>query len=116
MSPHAAHHAILTAVQAGRHASQLWPTLGRVGSTLAAIGSAVAALLGARNHRKITEVRVLVNGNLATATREMAGAKAELARVLHDRDLARADLAKLGNRATDTQTAGTPAIPPEREH
>lgn len=105
-----AHQAIVTNVMV--HAgNQVWPTIGRVLSGAAAAGSAGAALLGLRNRARLQEIHVLVNGNLSTALEDVVRVGAELTRIELERDRAKADLAKIGNRAADKTIIPPGAVP-----
>jgi hypothetical protein len=95
---------------AAAHASQTWPTIGRVFSAAAAVAAAGAGLLGARNRSKLNEIKVIVNGNLGRSLRAVETAAAELVKTAAERDSARADLAALGNRASDHRAPVTAQI------
>lgn len=102
-------HAVAVAL-AHRHTSQLWPTIGRAGSALAAIGGGIGSILAWYNRRGQKELRVLVNGNLGAALSGIERAAVELAKATAERDIARADLAKVGTRTTDQTPAVTTPI------
>lgn len=89
------------------HHSQFWPTLGRLFSLLAATGGGIATVISTINRRKLQEIHVLVNGNLSKALKGVEAAAIELAKATAERDIARADLAKISTRKTDTVTKVT---------
>lgn len=83
------------------HHSQFWPTVGRFFSVAAGLTGSAASGLGWLNRKKIQRIHVLVNGNLGDALKGIEAAAIELAKATAERDLARADLAKISTRITD---------------
>lgn len=105
LTPNTAAHAA-HAIAVIKTPGTFWPTVSRAASTLAAIGGAVGSTLALLNRRRLQEVHVLVNGNMARSLSAVEAAAVELTKVSAERDRARADLSRIGVRAADQAVDG----------
>jgi hypothetical protein len=101
MPPSPDHVAHASQIAGAVGAGTLWPTIERVLAAVAAAAGSLASVVGVFNRRKLAEVHVLVNGNLAAAVDQVKHTAGQLAAAEADRDQVRAHLAKIGRRAED---------------
>lgn len=73
-------HPVLASLAGVKH------TIGDVGAVLAAILSAAATVQSRRNHGKVEEVRILVNGQLGARVTQLAEVADKLDQVTKQRD------------------------------
>jgi hypothetical protein len=95
-------HTTITAVH---HASQLWPTIGRILSALGACAGGIAAYLANRAKQVTQDVHLLVNGQLHAKLDRLDTLTTQLTEVTAERDAQ----TKTINDATLSPGAQTPA-------
>jgi hypothetical protein len=100
------------AVIAAQHTSQLWPTLSRVGTLVAAVAGTYAGFKARGGQKHTLEVKSIVNGNFTTKVQELTDTTQELKETAAELASARAELAAV-NHATAPPTS-TP-LPPASE-